>query len=844
MESFREFALLFIQQFAGGPGPIENNLMRFGLAAAFWLGLLVIAWSRQRNQNLPREKLLIWGFGLALTRELMMFGLTVWQIIGFLDSGGEDIYYHPLEHGLEVAALIVVSGAFLRYALDDERISRRYLQVGLSITVMLLLVTYITWPIFSTINPDVKFSATWESRGFHILSFALIAAAIFVLARKRGWLQSVVILALGFFLISEFLRLASYATNNTYSYILCPASNTFHILAIPIFGFVYLKEMSIEKKKTEEELDDYRDHLEILVDERTAMLVAQNAIADSLSQSLDLETILSMALDKVMPVLSMEVGLIFLLDRERKELALGSYRGNLSQDDLDLCILEGCPYEKISKEAIDDEQGVIQNLTDQSHPRSTHIEREGIRSLTSTPLISKNHIVGALTLGSKKTDPLNQTDLELLTTVCNQIGMAVENAYLFQKAERWAGELSMLHQASINLRSTLDSKQINKEIATQSAKLTGCRMACVFYWDKHHETIEILSSIGIKPEIEDLLCKNRNPNEYKLFDEMCTSRNSIVINNVQQDARIPETWKLALDIHSLLCTPIWGVDEPSEFLFIMDQRETKPWRPKDVELVESFVSRAAVALENANLYQQLEWAAALEERQRIAADMHDGLAQMISLLGLKVDYTAELIRSDSNGELREALGDIREIVSQASVEARRSISSLQNIPQPRESLQEIIVSLVEKQSVVEDAFTFETTLSFPEPLFLPPGHIAQVIPIVQEAIINARKHSGATQIQIHGQKLDDLISITIEDDGRGFDVDKLKSQDGSHFGLRIMRARAAKFGGKLQIISKSDYGTIITLSWILDCASDGGRKNILRQSDYSELPIKNGETHA
>ena len=62
------------------------------------------------------------------------------------------------------------------------------------------------------------------------------------------------------------------------------------------------------------------DHLEDLVDERTTMLVTQNAIADSLSQSLDLETILNMALDKVLPVLSMQVGLIFLLDRERKQL--------------------------------------------------------------------------------------------------------------------------------------------------------------------------------------------------------------------------------------------------------------------------------------------------------------------------------------------------------------------------------------------------------------------------------------------------------------------------------------------------------------------------------------------
>ena len=841
MESVGEFFLLLIGQFAGGPGPIENNLMRFSLAAVMWLGLLVIAWSRQRNQDLPREKLLVWGFGLALARELVMFGLVTRKITGFLDFGGEDIYFHPLEHGLSMAAVIVVAGAYLRYVLDDERISRRYLVIGLSITSLAMLVAFITWPRFAHANPGAHFNETWESWIFHLPSAILIAAAIFILARKRGWLRTVVSVALGFLFISEVLLLANYVTNNTYNTILCPIGNAFQILAIPIFGFVYLKEMSIVKKKTEEKLDDYRDHLEDLVDERTAMLVAENAIADSLTQSLDLETILNMALEKVLPVLSMEVGLIFLLDREGKQLSLESYRGRLSQEDLELCIEEGCPYEKISKETIEDKQIVIQNLADGSQPKSTHIEREGIQLLISAPLISKNNIVGALTLGSKKTDPLNQTDLELLTAVSNQIGMAVENAHLFQEAEHWAGELSMLHQASVNLGATLDAEQINREIVTQSARLSGCQMACVIYLDRQCETLEIVSSFGMKSETEDLL--SRNPDACELLDELVGARNSIVIDDVQQDARIPEAWKPALNTHSLLCTPVWGVNEPLEFLLLMDQRETRTWRSKDVELVESFVSRAAVALENAHLHQQLEWAAALEERQRIAANMHDGLAQTISLLGLKVDQTAELLPSESNERVFEELGNIRETVSQASIEVRRSIASLQTTPQPRKSLQEILTSIVEQRSAENDA-AFDLTLSFPEPLFIPPDQNAQVIPIIQEAVMNAWKHSDASRVHIHGQQIDELVRITIEDDGRGFDVDRLISQDGSHFGLRIMRARAARLGGKLQIISKPDHGTTVTLSWMLDCEPDGGEKKSLRGSGRLELPAVEGETYA
>jgi len=821
MENFGEFILLFIGQFAGGPGPIENNLTRFGLAAIFWFVLLIISWSRQREQDLPREKLLIWGFGFALARELIMFGLTVRKITGFLDYGGEDIYFHPLEHGLEMTAVVVVAGAFLRFALQNERISRAYLKIGLSITIVAMVVTFITWPKLAYANPGSHFNETAETRVFHLLSFCLIAAAIIILIWKRGWLQKVVSLALGFLFISELLLLFSYSTANQYSYILCPLSNAFHIMAIPIFGFVYLKEMAIEKKKAEEKLENYRDHLEYLVDERTAMLVAQNAIANSLSQSLDLETILNLALDKILPVLSMELGLIFLLDREKKVLSLETYRGRLSQEDLELCINEGCPYQRISKEAIEKRRSIVHKPTGESQHRVTHIEREKIQSLISAPLILKNNIVGAITLGSRKPDPLNQTNFELLGAVCHQIAMAVENAYLYQETEVWAKELNTLHQASVNLGSTLDQEQINKEIVIQSAKLTGCQMACIIHWEKQSETLEIITSTGISSETEYLLGRCSLAN--RLLDKLCTTRKSIAINDVQQDALVPETWKTALNIHSMMCAPLWGVNKPTEFIFIMDQRENKAWHSKDVKLVESFISRAAGALENANLHRQLEWAAALEERQRIAANMHDGVAQIINLIGLKVDQTADMIPTQANGEILDALGNIRETVGQASIEVRKSIASLQDIPQPRKSLQEIITSIAEKQSA-EDDFLVEIALSFPKPLLIPPDHVEQVVPIVQEAIINARKHSNATQIQIHGEQQDDLISITVQDDGIGFNVYEQISKDGDHFGLKIMRARAARFNGKLQITSKLNQGTIITLSWKLNCEPDRGKK--------------------
>ena len=131
MEGFVEYILLLLSQFAGGPGCIENNLMRFGLPAIMWAVLLVVAWSRQRESERPREKWLVWGFGLALARELFMFSFVSLQIMGVIERQAAYFISAPLEQVLAMAAIVMIAGSFLRYILDDAPLARRYMQIGL-----------------------------------------------------------------------------------------------------------------------------------------------------------------------------------------------------------------------------------------------------------------------------------------------------------------------------------------------------------------------------------------------------------------------------------------------------------------------------------------------------------------------------------------------------------------------------------------------------------------------------------------------------------------------------------------------------------------------------------------
>jgi PAS domain S-box-containing protein len=576
-----------------------------------------------------------------------------------------------------------------------------------------------------------------------------------------------------------------------------------------------------------------RKQAEAEIAQRSVRLAAQNAVAATLSRSLELDTILSTALDMVLSVLEMDVGLIFLSDPETGALVMQSYHGQVPPDEMEEAVQDRACCLGISTEAVTGMQAVTRTVSD--YPTGelpSYIVKESLQTLVSTPLLSKGRAVGALTLGSRQADAVRQSELELLTAIGQQIGMAIENARLYRAAERSAEELTLLHQVSIFLTSTLDPAEIYEQIAEQSAILLGCQMACILAWDKEHQRAKMVSGYGLTESQGEILRAQSDASG--LLPDLTRQHQSVAIDEVRTDSRVPIAWQERLHIQALLCVPMWGTEEPLGTLFLMDRRASRRWRSGELELIESFVNRAAVALVNANLHEQLEWAAALEERQRIAADMHDGLAQTVSILGLQVDQTTQLIAAGSSSEAVEELHHIRDIVGRVSVDVRRSIASLHEPPQPRHSLQELLSDLPHQFSP-DDGPPVALTNRVTEPLYLMPEQRAQALPVVQEAILNARRHAQAQRIDLLLERRGPEVSITVRDDGQGFDPSGGPSNRQGHFGLSIMRARAARIGGSLQIDSAPGRGTRVNLTWSLDgdrqtTAADGFRQEAALQT--------------
>jgi two-component system nitrate/nitrite sensor histidine kinase NarX len=217
---------------------------------------------------------------------------------------------------------------------------------------------------------------------------------------------------------------------------------------------------------------------------------------------------------------------------------------------------------------------------------------------------------------------------------------------------------------------------------------------------------------------------------------------------------------------------------------------------------------AAIAISNARLAEtsrrQAERSAVLSERERLAADLHDNLAQTLGFLNLKTERVEETLAA---GRVTDAIGELRQMkptISVAYQQVRAALTGLSE-PQPTNG------NLAEKLATCVADFSYETgplialTIVDDSALLLPQVTQAQVLHIVREALSNAHRHAQATQVQIRVSRADGEARFMVADDGCGFDLDSVEGDD--HLGLAIMQTRAQRSGGYLTIDSTPGAGT-------------------------------------
>lgn len=208
---------------------------------------------------------------------------------------------------------------------------------------------------------------------------------------------------------------------------------------------------------------------------------------------------------------------------------------------------------------------------------------------------------------------------------------------------------------------------------------------------------------------------------------------------------------------------------------------------------------------DARLLEELEYRAVLDERSRLAREIHDGLAQTLAFLKLEA---ARMQKYVTDGELEAVTQMLRacyKTLSDAYLDARQAIDDLRQAP--TQSMEEWLRMTAEDFQSLTGIPVDVSTVSLRTAL--PPSTKAQLIRIVQEALTNIRKHAHACQVTISAFERGGEAVLEVRDNGAGFDVEQALSQ--AQFGLRSMRERAESIQASLQVDSAPGQGATVRL---------------------------------
>lgn len=217
---------------------------------------------------------------------------------------------------------------------------------------------------------------------------------------------------------------------------------------------------------------------------------------------------------------------------------------------------------------------------------------------------------------------------------------------------------------------------------------------------------------------------------------------------------------------------------------------------------------------------QAQQLAAVQERERIGREIHDGLAQTLGCLALRISAAQGHLAAHQVERTQDDLGEIADLVNQAYADAREailalSVSSLSGAGSGLTQTVSEYVSRFGEQSNIMSRLNVDEKWSDT----LPADVEIQVIRIIQEALSNVRKHALARSATVELRVVDGCAEIAVLDDGRGFDPQKFREGDGHHFGMQMMRERARLIGGSLTVKSVPERGTRLVLR--LPCEKSG-----------------------
>jgi signal transduction histidine kinase len=366
------------------------------------------------------------------------------------------------------------------------------------------------------------------------------------------------------------------------------------------------------------------------------------------------------------------------------------------------------------------------------------------------------------------------------------------------------GALESMSEAVLAIAAEREVEPVLRRLVHSARELAEARYAALGIPDGEGAFAQFITA-GMSDEL--IAAMGPLPRTHGLLGAMLESPESYRTADIRQDPRFRGWWPRAHpQMRSFLGVPIVARGSVIAAFYATDKEGADEFSGEDQRLIEMLAAHAAVAIENARLLERSRELSIVEERNRLARELHDAVSQKLFGLVLGAESAGTLLDRDP-AAAAEQLARLGELAQEALGELRGLVFELR----PASLEDEGLAATLRKQvDVLERVHGRAIELRIAGSANCAPEAEAEVLRVAQEALNNALRHAEAERIELRMESRDGRLIVTVADDGIGFDPGD-RGLRARRLGLTSMEERARGLGGTLNVVSRPGEGTTVTL---------------------------------
>ena len=359
-------------------------------------------------------------------------------------------------------------------------------------------------------------------------------------------------------------------------------------------------------------------------------------------------------------------------------------------------------------------------------------------------------------------------------------------------------ELESLYRADDELRRHLHVEEVLQSLVDTAVELLHADKGALMVWDEKKERLRARASHGFHPDTVKSIAIA--PGE-GLAGKVALSGEPAIVEDTARDGRVTPSIVKAENLVSVMQVPIRVAGEVFG-VFSADYMKPHHFSEEEKRLLMAFAQRAEMAIETSRLYEREAEIAVMQERNKLARDLHDSVTQSMYGVTLFAEVVGQLLKARDYDKAKRNLKDLKEMALNALSEMRLLIYELRPSAFEQEGL---VAALQARLDAVEGKMGLQTHFICDEKVSLPLAIEEGFYRIAQEALNNVLKHSRAQSVTVTIHQDNEKTNLEVADDGIGFDPQQ--ACESGCLGIIGMKERAKEMDAELEIISQPRKGT-------------------------------------